>query len=312
MPWELVLVLLVLLALAFYIGSRALLEPQRPEFTFYRIPRADEASKGETALRLVFFSDYHYPLNHLPPEILFNFIKEQKPDAVLFGGDMASRPKDLAGGQELAQRISAFCAEMGIPYIAVRGNHDDCLDRAEGYPLLINQHFIVHDRSGRPWKIIGLEDIRLGKIDFAKACSALHPDSPAVSETIPASRFVVLAHNPDSVLLLEKNSAAYCLSGHFHGGQIKLPFKMEYTVLRDEVLCRTGFTEAFNPIRGMRLFISRGWGEVLFPLRLGARPELSLLELKEPEAPAASALEDEKIEHYLSKHAKHYPYIDQS
>lgn len=308
MPYIIGIILLaVILAAGYYVGSRALLEPQRPEFSFYTLPEA-ENERGKAKIRVVFFSDYHHPLNHLPLETLFQFVRETKPDALLFGGDMASKPKDLEGGQKIAERIAAFCRDIGIPYAAIRGNHDDFLTGAAAYPLLINQSMLLRGQDGSRWQLAGLEDIRLGTPDLEKALSTVHPASAGKTDNIPKSRWIILAHNPDTVLTLPRGAAAYCFSGHFHGGQIKLPFKIEYSVLRDEALCRSGISDGAYKIRGLWHFISRGWGEVLFPCRLGARPEITLLELYEPLAQPDSSENDARIQSYLAKKPLHYPY----
>ncbi len=259
-PWILIL-LAAVLAAGFYLGARALLEPQRPEFNRYSLPPEAEGDGG-TPLRILFFSDYHHPLNHLPLEALYAYISKSSPDAVVFGGDMASSAKDTAEGQQLAERLAAYCREDAIPYIAVRGNHDDALEEASGYPLLRNQHYILRAADERPWLLIGLEDIRLGRPDFDGALNSAHPASPLdiPARDIPPSRRIVLAHNPDTVLTLPENEARFCLSGHFHGGQIKLPGKLEYMMLRSEVMCRCGLTDGVLPVRGFWHFISRGWG----------------------------------------------------
>lgn len=303
----LLILLAAFLAAGFYIGARALLEPQQPEFTSFTLPpEADE--QGKERLRAVFFSDYHHPLNHLAPEVLFRFIRESKPDVVIFGGDMASGTSHMEEGRFISRRLEAYCHDLGIPYLAVRGNHDEGLREEQHFPLLINQYFLVRTKDGSLWQLLGLEDLRLGKIDLERALLTPHPLSeklPPGSE-VPPSRRIILAHNPDSVLFLPKGEAAFCLSGHFHGGQIRLPFKMEYMLLRKECLCRCGMTEGLHAVKGMWHFISRGWGEVLFPFRLFVRPEVSLLEFYAASKEADSAANDETLKKYLDENPPAY------
>ncbi|NLF20377.1 MAG: hypothetical protein GX588_03090 [Clostridiaceae bacterium] len=310
-PLIFVIILALFLAVAFAIGIRALIEPQCLELSSYELPpatfRIEEGTRTDagTPLRLLLFTDYHFPLNRLPLESIFSMIADTEPDVVVFGGDMTSHPSDREAGLFIAGRIAAHCADKGIPYLAIRGNHDEDLTPEEaagyGFPLLINEHFFVKDSGGRWWQFLGLEDIRLGKADVQSSLARRSSFSPAPKPytVIPAGRRVVLAHNPDTVLELDRAHVAFCLSGHFHGGQIHLPLHLEYNVLRGEVLCRCGFTKGSHPIRGLWHFISRGFGNVLFPLRLDARPEISLITLHESTAPAPSETNDKIIAAYL-------------
>ncbi len=276
--------------------------------TSYTLPReTTDQGAGLPRLRAVFFSDYHYPLNSLPIEALFRFIREQAPDVVIFGGDMGNTADDLQGAVFITARIAAFCRDYGIPFVAIRGNHDSTLTveaaAQAGYPLLINEHFNIQAKDGSFWQLLGLEDIRLGKADPVIALrtpSKLSPALPRTEPFIPAGRRILLAHNPDNILSLTPRDAAFCLSGHFHGGQIRLPGHLEFTMLREEVLCRCGLTDGVLPIQGIWHFISKGYGNVLFPNRLGVRPEVSLLSFSESRSKVPSETNDALIDAYLA------------
>ncbi len=325
-----IIILGLVLLVAYVIGARSFIEPQQPEFTEYDLPempakavkaanvaksaKAAEAEGSEfvgnqdgSILRGIFFSDYHHPLNHLPVEVIYTFIEEQKPDVVIFGGDMGNGVQDIQGSYFITGRIAAYCQDKGIPFVAIRGNHDDGLDPAEaaqyGYSLLVNEHYNVKAQDGSWWQLLGLEDIRLGKGDPGAALaarSARSPELPEGQSEIPSARRILLAHNPDQILSLERTSGAFCLSGHFHGGQIRLPFHAEFSMLRSEILCRLGFTAGVYQIHGITHFISRGYGNVLFPNRLGVRPEISCLTFHETD-PVDSGENDRRIAAYIQE-----------
>jgi predicted MPP superfamily phosphohydrolase len=88
------------------------------------------------------------------------------------------------------------------------------------------------------------------------------------------------SHNPDRALDLARERAdrppELFLCGHFHGGQIWMPFHFEYNCLRKEKLCRMGMRRGLHSFGGRLVYISRGLGCVLFPLRLGSKPEITL------------------------------------
>ena len=91
---------------------------------------------------------------------------------------------------------------------------------------------------------------------------------------------IMLMHNPDLLLDLEKagnrlDFEALVLAGHTHGGQVKLPFRIETYVLRKDRLPRKGMTHGLYDYNNtVKLYITCGLGESALPVRLGTRPEV--------------------------------------
>lgn len=96
-----------------------------------------------------------------------------------------------------------------------------------------------------------------------------------------------LAHNPDYLYALQTENALL-LAGHFHGGQICLPFAPEFRWLRKERLGKEGIHRGAHQLGNCHLVLSRGLGCVLLPFRFLSPPELSLylLSLSEEDAEA--------------------------
>ncbi len=261
--------------------------------------------EGNKVLRVLLLSDLHAGACRISEKKLRNAITHVKIDAFLFAGDMTCGWRD----QEKAGRYLAFIAilarEAGVPMYAVVGNHDYYAlnDRlAEfGIMLLRNQSAVLSGVDGSQWLLAGLDDLRIGIPSYTVALenpiegksSPAYSMAPELSgkpnppESYDPARcthcpVVVLAHNPDTLFSLPRksNHPLFLLSGHFHGGQIWMPFHLEYRVLRREILPKIGIYKGAYKKDGIAGYISRGLGCVIVPFRLFSYPELAILELR--------------------------------
>ena len=89
---------------------------------------------------------------------------------------------------------------------------------------------------------------------------------------------ILLAHEPSGFAFdrAAELGIDLMLTGHTHGGQLALDFvhrglNLSHLLYR----CTSGWYEN----RGAKLYVNRGIGTTGFPIRLGARPEITLLEL---------------------------------
>jgi len=89
---------------------------------------------------------------------------------------------------------------------------------------------------------------------------------------------VLLAHNPDSVDTAFKTTLSLVLSGHTHGGQVVVPF------LGPPVLPvkNKDYSSGLISTDRTQLFISRGLGWAIYPVRFNCYPEIAVLELVIP------------------------------
>ena len=238
--------------------------------------RPDQAAVTGQPLRILLLSDLHAEHLRLPHQKLLSACAASRPDLVLFAGDLAGKPAALPLALALIQKIRSLPEIQAVPFLAVRGNHDDSAAasslRQAGIMVLDNAAAQVEVR-GKSWLVIGLEDLKTGHPDASEALKL------ADQLGLPPERRIVLTHNPDAWLDLPENSAALYLAGHLHGGQIWLPFRLEFYLLRGEKLPRIGHYRGSFIWRGTPAFISRGLGCVKLPLRLFSRPEVNVIEI---------------------------------
>ena len=285
----LIIVLSVLLLTAVVLLARALYEPYVLKVTTRKMfPAADysgfrkqaqpsSASSEKPGIRLIFFSDLHADFCRIKPERLISAIKDANSeapiDAVVFGGDICNKYNVTDIGLSYLRKISEACTELGIPFYGVTGNHDFGFEPSAnkcGFESIENKQILMTSRStGKTVILSGVDDSGRENRIWYKV--------PAVPSDCVS---VAVIHNPDSILHFEETDHVdFMLSGHLHAGQIKMPFRLEFVGLRPDKLPWYDVIEGVFEHNGTTLFISRGLGCNLVPLRLGAYPEVSVVEI---------------------------------
>ena len=257
------------------------IEPWWTEVTRNRI-LLDDLPPAFDGFTIAQISYIHYhdrmPLRHLEEAVLE--ISRHKPDLIALTGDFLYG-KDEERIHPLAEILSQLKAPEGV--LAVPGNHDywifalrqlptltgkekvvfGALERA-GIQVLRNESLTLH-REGMGIHIVGLDDYWAGQMDVPAAFEGLAPEKTRI----------VLAHNPDSILNIKRNRADLILCGHTHGGQVKLPFTGPLFI----PVQLTQFIAGLYAWGKRAVYVNRGFGFVWYPLRLNARPEISLITL---------------------------------
>lgn len=244
------------------------LEKREVQVPFPGLPAALDGT------RLGLLSDLHAgswaPESHYRRAV--GLLAESRVDALLVAGDVVGHH---AGGrwQEVLAPLAGIEAPLGR--LAVLGGHDHRYDaravirrlQGLGFTVLRNQAVPLH-REGESLWVVGLDDNSdsPGRDDFERACRALPPGAPAV----------VLAHSPDAVREARRRGLGLVLSGHTHGGQVRLPFWG--ALLRVTELPRR-FDQGLSRHGGTHLFVSRGMAST-FRLRFCCRPDVAVLTLR--------------------------------
>ncbi len=244
------------------------------------------------ALRIVALSDFHACAPFMDATRLRGICAEamaQAPDIILLLGDYAPGPRfsrPLAP-ESWAAELGRLSAPLGVH--AILGNHDyDDHTRADltpttaervlgdvGIPVYINRAVRIAHGGGAFW-LAGLGDqyafVR-GSHDFGRGLGAddLEATLAQVSSDEP---IVLMAHEPD-LFPDTPDRVALTLSGHTHGGQVRLFGRTPVVPSRHGSRYVHGhFTEGQK-----QLIVSAGLGYSGLPLRIGTRPELVLIEL---------------------------------
>lgn len=150
---------------------------------------------------------------------------------------------------------------------AIPGNHDYQMGDASLLAPILGELNVRLLRNER-WRRDGIDWVGVDSATPSKA-------KPRLAMRGVEEPAVCLWHEPDAVLDLPPG-CALMLSGHTHGGQGRLfgRFKPKKTKMGRR------YVEGFFPDAPTPLYVSRGVGTTLFPMRLDVPPEVSLLTLE--------------------------------
>lgn len=247
-------------------GEPNWLEVNRLELPLKELPSAFAGT------RLIHFSDVHLGFNKDARDVarLVKHIREEQPDLICFTGDMVdSYAEDLTDSVPVLAELEAPLGKY-----AILGNHDykntellTKLLKEAGFQVLRNQSYLIR-QGGAVIAVAGLDDMLHGK-----------PDPEAAVKDIPDGTFtVLLMHEPDYADIAEAYPFHLQLSGHSHGGQIRLPLAGAPFTPYGSRKYIDGLYYTENT--GMPVYVNRGFGETMMPLRFLCRPELTVFTLR--------------------------------
>jgi hypothetical protein len=224
-------------------------------------------------------SDFHYDpyFSSHPLHTAIAMVNGLRPDLIVLTGDFVSIP--MVGDGEKAAFAAEPCAgllrQMGAPcgLWAVLGNHDDGTDpehvaralEAENINVLANGSVAIERDGARIW-LAGVNDVLSRTADVSEALRG-----------VPAGEAVILlAHEPDFADEASRFPIDLQLSGHSHGGQIRVPL-LPPLFLPD--MAKKYFLGTYQ-VGSLTLYTNAGLGTVGLPMRLNCPPEITLVTVR--------------------------------
>lgn len=253
-------------------------EPRHPEVETVeiRLRRLPEAFDG---LRIAQISDVHWG-PYVGQTLVSSAVERANrlaPHLAVLTGDFVSRPLGRfhpAGSQyavPCAQALRALQAPLGT--LAILGNHDHYVSgknvnaafEEAGIPVLRNRALPLEQEGARLW-IAGVDDALVRKSDL-----------PAALGKIPAGEAtILLVHEPDFADLAARHPVDLQLSGHSHGGQVRMP-GVGALILPPMA---EKYPMGLYRIGDLQLYTNRGLGTIFVPVRFLCPPEVTLITLR--------------------------------
>lgn len=252
-----------------HVARAALTEPYMLsiEHTRIQLRRLPHAFDG---FRVVQLSDIHHgPFSSREQiEQAVETANRLKPDIIALTGDYISKERHYAA--PCAEMLGRLEARHGV--YAVLGNHDHWTDaalitdlfRAEGIHVLINEG-MRFEKNGAAFWLAGVDDTMVGLEDIPLALAGSSHNEMKL----------LLAHNPIVLRRAARAGVDLVLSGHTHGGQVAIRAERSASSRT-----RRRMLKGLGREGNTQIYVNRGLGTVVLPIRYGCPPEISLLELR--------------------------------
>jgi predicted MPP superfamily phosphohydrolase len=248
-------------------------EVTRPRIRLARLPQAFEG------FRIAQLSDFHISPFMTADQIrrCVTIANGLKADLVVLTGDYVS--DDPAAEGAVVQALAGLRAPYGV--FGCLGNHEiyteteESITRlfaAEGIRILRQERAPIHSH-GEMLNLIG--------IDYQSLRFSLDHAGHEVERYLAGSAKLVmpdmvnilLSHNPNTFDRAAQLGIDLTLAGHAHGGQLSLHRGLSLVRLE------TPYVSGWYEKRGGQLYVNRGIGTTGPPIRVGARPEITVIEL---------------------------------
>ena len=274
------------------VGDGTLFAANQPQLVSIEVPlpRLAEAWDG---FRIAQLADFHYDdyFSVIPLRKAVDMVNRIQPDLVVLTGDFVTSPsgkptrsieiRSAKAIEPCAPLLAQLRALSGI--LAVLGNHDVLTDTGHIIDVLqshdisvLRNRSVPFERDGKRLWVSGVDDVLEGKPNLAMAMKNIPSGEPVV----------LLAHEPDwADYVALHHPVDLQLSGHSHGGQIRLPLIGPPYLPK---LARK-YPWGLRQIGPLTLYTNSGIGTVDVPMRLNCPPEVTLITLRAaPDLPSSS------------------------
>jgi predicted MPP superfamily phosphohydrolase len=196
--------------------------------------------------------------------------RKTNPDMFVLTGDYTTSYRRYI--EPCAEALSSLNAPEGV--WAVLGNHDHYTDpeltvqalQRNRIKVLSNANTVV-TRGPDKLQLSGIDDWSWGAADWQRAFAGLDGRIPTV----------LLSHQPSVLDLDQAKRTSLIISGHTHGGQIDLPLLGAPARFATKDL---RYAQGLFQLGNTQLYVSSGTGVIGLPVRLGVRPEIAVLRLR--------------------------------
>ena len=224
-------------------------------------------------LKILHLSDFHSKKFGQKEKKVLEILNQLNPDFIFITGDIVDwTTRDFEGSQKFWKELSKNYESR---IFGVYGNHDHRNKNFRDLNIFLKESKIeiLNNESRKIERgkdyiyLIGVADPHLGYDDIEKAMKGIEGNAPKI----------LLAHSPEIFRKINEKDIDLVLVGHTHGGQINIPIFADLILpLKYDKKYKSGLFKE----NSIYLYVNRGTGETILPIRINAFPEVTLIELK--------------------------------
>ena len=250
--------------------------------TTYTTIEGEKIPEEFNGFTIVQVSDLHNADFGTNQENLLHAVQKASPDIIAVTGDLIdSSHTDVAKAMEF---ISGAIDIAQVYYVT--GNHEAWSDQYAvlkqqllhaGVVILDNKELWINNGTASI-QLLGLSDPDFTGDDASYEISAQMSTKLKALRNEDSRYTVLLSHRPELLEVYAENGIDLVLTGHAHGGQVRLPFVGGLVAPNQGFFPK--YTEGIYEKEQTKMLVSRGLGNSVIPLRVNNRPELVVVTLK--------------------------------
>ncbi|MED0989428.1 metallophosphoesterase [Bacillus nitratireducens] len=231
--------------------------------------------------KIVQISDLHNKKFGDNQDILIKKVKSIDPDIIAITGDLIdSKTYDAEVSLQVVRELV-----KEYPVYFVTGNHEkwsgqySSLEKElkKQYVTVLRNEHINIQKDGQEIYLLGIDDPEFTSGNHNEGSIVKNEIAKAKNEVNPDGYKVLLSHRPEFLNVYTEEKIDLVLSGHAHGGQVRLPFIGGLVAPNQGILPK--YTAGLYEKQNTSMIVSRGLGNSIIPQRIFNRPEIVVVQL---------------------------------
>ena len=275
-----IIIFLISIILLFFISIYLYYENNYLQVSNYTI-ESNKIPKDFDGFKIAQISDFHNTKSKKLTNDLVEEIKKTKPNIIVLTGDLVDSYKtNINVVISFVEKINDIA-----PIYYVTGNHearidnyDELKDKLEKNKVIIlDGKLEIIKKDNSEINLIGIDD---PSFNF----NTYRDDSTIIQDSLVSIQYdknnfnILLSHRPELIEIYAKNNFDLVLSGHAHGGQIRISLIGGLIAPNQGLFPK--YTSGIYEMNNTKMIVSRGIGNSILPFRVNNRPELVVIKLK--------------------------------